>query len=115
MDAGRFVYLCTWVTTTKSSGHVLCTPSCTIPEVLSGSWSFAEITPELLCHNRECIGVEPSNTLLMSGKDLLGRSLVARRWWHMPLISALGRQRQVDLCEFKASLELSLQEFQDRL
>ena len=24
--------------------------------------------------------------------------------WHTPLISALGRQKQVDLCEFKASL-----------
>ena len=26
-----------------------------------------------------------------------------RQWWHMPLIPALGKQRQVDLCEFKAS------------
>jgi hypothetical protein len=25
-------------------------------------------------------------------------------WWHIPLISALGRQSQVDLCEFEASL-----------
>ena len=25
-------------------------------------------------------------------------------WWRRPLILALGRQRQVDLCEFKASL-----------
>ena len=24
--------------------------------------------------------------------------------WHMPLIPALGRQRQVELCEFEASL-----------
>ena len=26
----------------------------------------------------------------------------AKWWWHMPLISALRRQRQEDLCEFKA-------------
>jgi hypothetical protein len=26
------------------------------------------------------------------------------QWWYMPLILALGRQKQVDLCEFKASL-----------
>ena len=25
-------------------------------------------------------------------------------WWHRPLIPALGRQRQVDLCEFEFSL-----------
>ena len=25
-------------------------------------------------------------------------------WWHTPLVPAFGRQRQVDLCEFKASL-----------
>ena len=25
-------------------------------------------------------------------------------WWYMPLILALRRQRQVDLCKFKASL-----------
>ena len=28
--------------------------------------------------------------------------MVSWAWWHVPLISALGRQRQVDLCEFKA-------------
>ena len=28
----------------------------------------------------------------------------AGRWWHTPLIPALGRRRQVDLCEFEASL-----------
>ena len=59
MDAGRFVYLCTWVTTTKSSGHVLCTPSCTTPEVLSGSWSFAEITPDYIS-----VFVDPTSVFL---------------------------------------------------
>ena len=28
----------------------------------------------------------------------------ARWWWRMPLIPAFGRQRQVDLSEFEASL-----------
>ena len=28
----------------------------------------------------------------------------AGQWWHMPLISALRRQRQEDLHEFKVSL-----------
>ena len=26
------------------------------------------------------------------------------RWWRTPLIPALGRQRQVDLCEFEPSM-----------
>lgn len=25
-------------------------------------------------------------------------------WWHIPVVSVLGRQRQMDFCEFKASL-----------
>ena len=29
---------------------------------------------------------------------------VLRRWWPMPLIPALGRQGQADLCEFETSL-----------
>jgi hypothetical protein len=29
---------------------------------------------------------------------------LARQWWRTPLILALGRQRQTDLFEFKASL-----------
>ena len=30
---------------------------------------------------------------------------LGQAWWHMALILALGRQRQVDLCEFKGSLD----------
>jgi hypothetical protein len=33
-------------------------------------------------------------------------------WWFTPLISALRRQRKLDLCEFKASLVYK--EFQER-
>lgn len=29
-------------------------------------------------------------------------------WWLVPLMLALGRQRQVDLCEFEASLDTGL-------
>ena len=25
-------------------------------------------------------------------------------WWHMPLITTLGKQRQMDFCEFNVSL-----------
>ena len=29
---------------------------------------------------------------------------LAAQWWHIPFIPALGRQRQPDLCEFKARM-----------
>ena len=32
------------------------------------------------------------------------QSVLGWVWWHMPLISALGRQKQMDLCVFEASL-----------
>ena len=38
---------------------------------------------------------------------------MAGPWWCTPLIPALWRQRQVDLCEFEASL-VHKNEFQDR-
>ena len=31
-------------------------------------------------------------------------TMSARQWWHMPLVPALRRQRQVDFWEFEASL-----------
>ena len=34
----------------------------------------------------------------------LKKSKAAGQWWCMPIIPALGRQRQADLCEFKNSL-----------
>ena len=36
----------------------------------------------------------------------------ARVWWYRPLIPALGRQRQMDLCEFKASLVYKVEDRQ---
>jgi hypothetical protein len=37
-------------------------------------------------------------------KPYLKKTETAWRWWHIPLIPALGRQRQVGVCEFEASL-----------
>ena len=42
------------------------------------------------------------------------RMMLAGQWWHTPLIPALGRQRQEDLCEFEANLVCESR-FQDRL
>ena len=35
--------------------------------------------------------------------DLL-HTVPTAKWWRTPLIPALGKQRQADLCEFEASL-----------
>ena len=34
----------------------------------------------------------------------LKKTIVSRTWQYMPLIPALGRQKQADFCQFKASL-----------
>ena len=34
----------------------------------------------------------------------MGINMRISLWWHMPLIPVLGRQRQVNFCEFKPSL-----------
>jgi hypothetical protein len=39
-------------------------------------------------------------TFLLSSKN----NIAVCAWWHMPLVPALKRQRQVDLSEFRASL-----------
>ena len=57
------------------------------------------------------------SSLKLRGSLVLDPSLCKRRektgqWWRMPLIPALGRQRQVDLREFEASLVYT-SEFQD--
>jgi hypothetical protein len=38
----------------------------------------------------------------MGGASL--KDAASQVWWHMPLIQALRRQRQVDLCAFEVSL-----------
>jgi hypothetical protein len=42
--------------------------------------------------------------------NLNDRLFIGLAWKSMPLIPAFGRQRQVDLCDFEASLQ---SEFQD--
>jgi len=38
------------------------------------------------------------------GRESTKKRIVAKRHWHAPLIPALRRKRQVDLCEFEARL-----------
>ena len=40
----------------------------------------------------------------LNKNDLKKNHFQARQWWHTPLVPALGRQMQTDLCEFEASL-----------
>jgi hypothetical protein len=51
------------------------------------------------------MGINDSeNTMHIKYKTcLMGLKVVV--WWHRSLISALGSQRQADLCEFKDILE----------
>ena len=37
-------------------------------------------------------------------RSALRTTVLGQAWWHRPLTPALRRQRQVDLCEFQASL-----------
>ena len=41
---------------------------------------------------------------LSFGSQSTEKDIPAGRWWLMPLILALRRQRQADLCEFKTNL-----------
>ena len=38
------------------------------------------------------------------GGDYIKVNFEGQQWWHMPLVPELWRLRQMDLCEFKASL-----------
>ena len=47
---------------------------------------------------------EKQEAAVKDASHLNRERLTAGLQWHTPLIPALGRQRKVDLCEFKVSL-----------
>ena len=58
------------------------------------------------------ISILPLDNLCIS--SLLKNIYIVRCWWCMPLVQALRRQMQADLCEFEARLVYK-RYFQDRL
>ena len=47
---------------------------------------------------------EGERILSLLPKSVFNNKNRAGQWWHMPLLPALRRQRQADLCKFEASL-----------
>jgi hypothetical protein len=63
----------------------------------SESWELPEHRVQrALPHNHPSL-TDSENIILAAPLDTrFEMSVVARQWWHMPLIPALGRQKQVD-------------------
>ena len=65
-----------------------------------------------MLHVRQSAADVEFNTRLGSRDRMIDKKENVGRWGRTPLIPALGKQRQADLCEFKASPGLQ-SEFQD--